>query len=95
MSIRRRAYTITIIADRCKECGLCIHVCPKNVLETGPRQNRRGFRVTVPARPQDCVGCKMCEFTCPDFVIAIEPAVNGEPKGVIVWSSDEVEEITP
>ncbi|MET1101469.1 MAG: 4Fe-4S dicluster domain-containing protein [Pyrodictiaceae archaeon] len=80
-----RKYEIIMLAERCKECGLCIHVCPKNVLDYGKKQNRRGYRVTVPIRPDDCVGCRLCEFTCPDFVIIIRPASDGLAKGIMVW----------
>ncbi len=95
MSKQRRlpAYEILVIAERCKECGLCIHVCPKNVLETGKKQNRKGYRVTVPVRPADCVGCKLCEYMCPDFVLVVRKAEDGVPKGVMIWGDGTQEVI--
>ncbi len=70
----RPRFRIVVIPERCKECGLCIHVCPKNVLEKGTEANARGYRYPVPARPEDCVGCRLCEFNCPDFAIYVVPA---------------------
>jgi 2-oxoglutarate ferredoxin oxidoreductase subunit delta len=93
VSTRGRSYEIIVLAQRCKECGLCIHVCPRRVLETGRRANARGFRVTVPVRPQDCVGCRLCELSCPDFAIHVRPLSSSGSRGVIVWGEGEVETI--
>lgn len=69
-----RAFKIHVIADRCKECGLCINICPTSVLERGDEYNRRGFRYTISKRAEKCIGCKLCEWTCPDFAIFVEPS---------------------
>ena len=87
----RRAYDIIILANRCKECGLCIHVCPKKILVTGNKQNQKGYRVTTVTKPSDCIGCRLCEYSCPDFVIRVEPSSNGVPKALMVWGENQVE----
>ncbi len=71
-------FRVVVIAERCKECGLCVHVCPKHVLEIGSQANARGFRYPVPVRQEDCVGCRMCEYNCPDFAIFVVPAGRGD-----------------
>jgi len=65
-------YFINVLKERCKECGLCVFVCPTKVLDRGSERNSRGYRYVVPARPEKCIGCRMCEYSCPDFAIFIE-----------------------
>jgi len=50
-----------IDAEWCKGCGICVHFCPKDVLEL----NRQG-KVEA-TRPEDCIACKLCELRCPDL----------------------------
>ena len=52
--------------DWCKGCGICIHFCPKKVLELDEKDK------AVAARPEDCVACRMCELRCPDLALEIE-----------------------
>lgn len=72
------AYQHHIDRDRCKGCGLCITVCPKNVLEISPDVNAKGYFPAFQARPDDCIHCTMCCIMCPDVAITIteteEPA---------------------
>ncbi len=63
---------ISVLTERCKECGICVTVCPTKVLEIGSARNRRGYRHAVPARPEKCIGCRLCEYNCPDFAIFVE-----------------------
>ncbi len=70
------AYTHIIDKDRCKGCGLCGAICPKNVLELSREVNTKGYFPVFQARPQDCVYCAMCCVMCPD--VAIEITENAE-----------------
>lgn len=54
----------------CKGCGICVHFCPKAVLELDEEDK------AIAARPEDCICCKLCELRCPD--LAIEVIVQAE-----------------
>ena len=60
-----------IETDRCKGCGLCVTVCPKNVLEISSQVNSLGYFPAYQARPEDCILCAICCTMCPDVAISI------------------------
>ena len=49
------AYKHIIDNDICKGCGLCIAVCPKNVLEMSEEVNSMGYFPACQARPEKSV----------------------------------------
>jgi 2-oxoglutarate ferredoxin oxidoreductase subunit delta len=49
----------------CKGCGICVHFCPKNVLEMNSEDK------AFAAREADCICCKQCELRCPDLAINV------------------------
>ncbi len=60
-----KLFTQTVYAHWCKSCGICIALCPKHVYD----KNELGGPIV--ARPDDCIGCRICEVHCPDFAMSI------------------------
>ncbi len=71
VSSSSQRFTVKVITERCKECGICIEVCPTKVLVRGERTNSRGYRYVVPEYIDRCIGCRMCEWSCPDLAIFV------------------------
>lgn len=65
------AVCYTIDSDQCKGCGLCVSVCPKDVLELSNQINTKGYYPVYQARAEDCIACAMCCIMCPDVAITI------------------------
>jgi len=52
----------------CKGCGICVEVCPKNVLGLD------GQDKPILLDEEHCTGCLRCELLCPDFaLLVVEP----------------------
>ena len=56
----------------CKGCSICIHFCPKKVLELDDQDK------VFAARREDCICCELCELRCPDLAIEIETEQGSE-----------------
>jgi len=65
------AYCYTIDQERCKGCGLCVTVCPKDVLEISSSVSVNGYFPAFQARPEKCIYCATCCRMCPDVAITI------------------------
>ena len=64
-------YRHEIEVERGKGCGLCVTVCPKNVLELSNEVSPKGYFPAFQARPEDCIHCAICCTMCPDVAITI------------------------
>ena len=62
---------VSVLEQFCKSCGLCVHVCPKNVLAISNRANAKGYYVAEVIHPEHCIGCGLCRTMCPDVALAI------------------------
>jgi 2-oxoglutarate ferredoxin oxidoreductase subunit delta len=56
---------VRIDLELCKDCGICIALCPRGVLAAGAG--------SVKVEKADaCTRCRICEVHCPDFAIEVE-----------------------
>jgi 2-oxoglutarate ferredoxin oxidoreductase subunit delta len=61
--------------DWCKGCGICVAMCPKDVLVLDGDDKAKA------AHPEKCIACKLCEKICPDLAIeVITEDAEGEEK---------------
>ena len=58
-------HLVIVNEDECKGCGLCIDICPKDVLIEQSYLNRMGYH---PAgySGEGCIGCGHCFYACPE-----------------------------
>jgi NAD-dependent dihydropyrimidine dehydrogenase PreA subunit len=54
--------------SRCTCCGICIDVCPMDVL----RMDNKNHKVKI-MYPNDCITCFNCELECPSKAIYVSP----------------------
>ncbi len=66
---RTREKVLVILQEQCKQCGLCIEFCPKNVLCYTDIYNRKGYHPVTACDIDACVNCEFCERICPDMAI--------------------------
>ena len=61
---------VIIDTERCKGCGLCVAVCPKQIIVISKKSNKKGY---FPAETDssECTGCAACAIMCPDAVIEV------------------------
>lgn len=62
---------IQIDSKWCKGCALCVRACRQGVLEIGSERSAGGYLMPEPKHIEKCIGCKMCERTCPDVCISV------------------------
>lgn len=64
---------VTFNEERCKGCGLCTAVCPKNIVVIAKdRINTKGYHPAGVIDMDKCIGCAFCAKMCPDVVIEVE-----------------------
>lgn len=63
--------TIVVDIERCKGCGVCVSVCPVDVLALNKEVNGKGYNYSYMANAEACIGCAGCAIVCPDSVITV------------------------
>ena len=64
---------VTFQVDGCKGCGLCVRLCPKNIVALSKTKlNSKGYHPAEVTDIEACVACASCARTCPDTAIEIE-----------------------
>jgi len=73
---------VHVIAQRCKECNLCITYCPTQVLAYSQDINAKGYHYPVVAEGKEssCVRCKFCDLICPELAIFTPDAPKDEKR---------------
>lgn len=62
--------TVNLNVDGCTLCHACVTACPSGALSDNPDRAMLRFTESL------CVQCGLCEATCPEKVIAIEPRLD-------------------
>lgn len=71
---------ITLSPQSCKgveDCGICIFICPKQVLLESDDINEAGYFPPKVGDESLCTGCQDCMIYCPDFAIVVERDISG------------------
>ncbi len=70
-------YEVVIDEKRCKGCGICVAVCPKQGLRVGEVFNQAGYYYPVFLEDAGCTGCGACVKLCPDFAVTVYECAAG------------------
>ena len=62
---------IEIDEARCKGCGLCSIVCPRELINLSEMINIQGYTPAKTNGQGECAGCQLCAEMCPDVAIAV------------------------
>ncbi len=62
---------IVVDEQKCKGCGVCVPVCPTNVIALSEDVNGKGYHFAYMEQPDKCTGCVNCAIVCPDGVITV------------------------
>ena len=65
--------TVKFDEEKCKGCGLCVSVCPREIIcLANEKINSKGYHPAEVTQMEKCIGCASCALMCPDTVIRVE-----------------------
>jgi len=67
---------IEIDPELCKDCRLCISVCPQGLIDTSDQMNQKGYCAARFIEKEQkgekkCTGCALCAIFCPEMAIEV------------------------
>ena len=63
---------IEVNENLCKGCEMCVHACPKKIIELDREKlNAKGYHPARLREADKCIGCKACAVMCPDIAITV------------------------
>jgi 2-oxoglutarate ferredoxin oxidoreductase subunit delta len=68
---------IEIDLELCKDCKLCISVCPHRLIESSDKMNQKGYYPAIftekhlKKEGRKCTGCSLCAIACPEIAIEV------------------------
>ena len=64
---------VSFATDLCKGCGLCVSVCPKQIIVIAKDKiNKKGHSPAEITDQEKCIACAFCATMSPDCVITVE-----------------------
>ena len=64
-SVDPSRYTVSVSAQTCKACGLCVEKCPMDALALNHHPLAKNKKSMAPmAENEKCLGCGICVYTC-------------------------------
>ncbi len=70
-------YTISVSAQTCKACGLCVEKCPMDVLTLVHHPDSENKKHMAPmVEKEKCLGCGVCVHACPTESLGLIPSEN-------------------
>ncbi len=69
MQYLKNVVTLSIDKNRCNGCGICLEVCPQNVLKI---ENKKAVIIDK----DSCIECGACKMNCPLEAINVKSGVG-------------------